>query len=139
MYRRAWARVSRNGKVLGALAFLLLVTQALTVMTVAFSPDSSSATTATTPTCLDGSKSGPIVAPNSSVAIIKPIFTSTPYSQYAYGSFYAFYKTYVGAKGNITTHLDWLNTSVKSGTGYSSGWGHTNPLYSFLNSPAARN
>lgn len=88
--------------------------------------------------CLDGGASGPLVPQNLSVALIKPIFTSTPYSQYAYGSFYAFYKRYLGARGNITTNLDWLNTSVKSGMGYSSGWGHTYPLYAFLVSAAAR-
>ena len=88
--------------------------------------------------CLDGVNSGPLVPSNISVAVIKPVFTSTPYSQYPYGSFYAFYKKYVNANGNITTNLDWLNTSVKSGVAYNSGWGHTFPLYSFLNSQAAR-
>jgi hypothetical protein len=71
--------------------------------------------------------------------VIKPVFTSTPYSQYAYGSFYAFYKAYRGATGNITTHLNWLNTSVMSGMQYSDGWGHTYPLYSFISSEAAKN
>ncbi len=88
--------------------------------------------------CLGGGDSPPFVPSNFSVAVVKPIFTATPYSQYAYGSFYAFYKKYAGATGNITTDLGWLNTSVKSGTGYNSGWGHSLPIYDFLTSAAAR-
>ena len=72
------------------------------------------------------------------IALIKPVFTATPYSQYAYGSFYAFYHKYGGVKGNITTNLDWLNTSVSSGMGYNSGWGHSLGLYSFLTSQNAQ-
>jgi len=94
-------------------------------------------TTITVPTCLEGGSSGPRVSPGYRVAAIKPIFTSTPYSQYEYGSFYAFYQKYFGATGNITTDLDWLNTSVISGMGYNDGWGHTSPLYSFLSSKEA--
>ena len=89
--------------------------------------------------CLDGGTSGVSVPANLSVAVVKPIFTSTPYSQYPYGSFYAFFKKYDGAVGNITSNLDWLNTSVTSGMKYNSGWGHTLPLYLFLTSAAARN
>ena len=90
-------------------------------------------------TCLDGGKLGPTVSPNLTVAVVKPVFTSTPYSQYPYGSFYAFFKKYDGAVGNITNNLDWLRTNVASGMSYNSGWGHTLPLYSFLASSAAKN
>jgi hypothetical protein len=89
--------------------------------------------------CLDGGPTGPRIPLNVSVAVIKPIFTSTPYSQYPTGSFYAFYKKYVHTSGNITTDLDWLVTSIKSGMGYLSGWGHTFPLYEFLASDSAKN
>ncbi len=88
--------------------------------------------------CLDGGTSGPSVPTNLSVAVVKPIFTSTPYSQYPHGSFYAFYKKYAGAVGNITANLGWLSTSVASGMKYNSGWGHTLPLYLFLTSVAAK-
>lgn len=75
---------------------------------------------------------------NISIAVVEPVFTSTPYSQYPFGSFYAFYRTYHATTGNITTNLQWLNTSVKSGLKYASGWGHTLPLYEFFRSSAAR-
>lgn len=42
--------------------------------------------------CLDGGKLGFSVPRNLTVAVVKPIFTPTPYSQYPYGSFYAFFK-----------------------------------------------
>jgi hypothetical protein len=80
-----------------------------------------------------------MVPPGVSVAIIMPIFTSTPYSQYPVGSFYAFYKLYLGTSGNFTGKLDWLNTSVTSGYSYARGWGHSYPIYSFLTSGAAAN
>lgn len=72
------------------------------------------------------------------IALIKPVFTATPYSQYAFGSFYAFYHKYGMVNGNITTNLDWLNTSVSSGMRYNSGWGHSLGLYSFLTSQNAQ-
>ena len=87
--------------------------------------------------CLNGGSSGSRVPLNASVAVIKPVFTSTPYSQYPSGSFYAFYKKYTHAAGNITTNLGWLSTSVKFGMSYLNGWGHTFPLFQFLSSPSA--
>ena len=82
----------------------------------------------------------PILVPDSTrVALVMPVFTSTPYSQYMQGSFYAFYHKYASQDGNITTDLDWLSTSVASGLKLSSGWGNSFPLYEFLNSTASRN
>jgi len=75
---------------------------------------------------------------NIKVVVVKPIFTSTPYSQYPIGSFYAFYKKYRTVTGNITGNLDWLSTPVRSGMTFSSGWGGTYSLYHFLTSRAAR-
>ena len=98
---------------------------------------STATATAAARTCLDGGTSGPTIPLNVSVAVVKPVFTATPYSQYASGSFYAFYKKYSKAVGNITTDLQWLNTSVKSGLGYNQGWGHSDVLYDFLASAAA--
>src|SRR5271157_1644905 len=89
-------------------------------------------------TCLDRSGQ-PRVSPSTRVALVQPIFTATPYSQYIYGSFYAFYKKYYSAVGNITTDLKLLNTSVVSGKSFNFGWGHSYPLYSFMKSKAAQN
>jgi hypothetical protein len=89
-------------------------------------------------TCL--SKPGsPMVTNSTRVALIQPIFTATPYSQYITGSFYAFYQKYAKATTNITTDLDWLNTSVSSARKFNLYWGHSYPLYQFLQSKAARN
>lgn len=107
-------------------------------MVHALSSEFTQSSTVGSGTCLDGGIPGTGIPLNVSVAIVKPVFTSTPYSQYNYGSFYAFYHKYRGATGNITTDLGWLNTSVLSGIKYNSGWGHTYPLYAFFISPAAR-
>ena len=74
-----------------------------------------------------------------SVALVKPVFTSTPYSEYRWGSFYAFYHKYASSSGNITTDLGMLKTSVALGLNYASGWGHSYPFYLFFRSQAARN
>ncbi len=89
--------------------------------------------------CLNGGPPTAMVPGNVTVAVVKPVFTSTPYSQYTNGSYYAFFRKYLAATGNITTDLGWLSTSVRRGTAYNSGWGHTLPLYNFLSSAAARN
>lgn len=98
-----------------------------------------STTNATAPvTCLN--KPGlRVVSPSTRVALIQPIFTATPYSQYLSSSFYAFYKKYATTSGNITTDLKWLNTSVTVARGFSSNWGHSFPLYQFMQSKAAQN
>jgi len=90
-------------------------------------------------TCL--ARPGPpfIVSNSTRVALVKPIFTATPYSQYIYGSFYAFYKKHAASVGNITTDLNLLNTTVTSGMNFNFGWGHSYPLYTFMKSTAARN
>lgn len=86
------------------------------------------------------------------VAVVRPIFTATPYSLYEYGSFYAFYARHVGDHGNITTDLNLLSTNVSSGQGfegagyqysvstkgYNQGWGASYGLYTFVTSPSAR-
>jgi hypothetical protein len=94
----------------------------------------------TASTCLDGSGQ-PVVPSTTRIAVIQPIFTATPYSQYIYGSFYAFYSKHASANlgANITTDLKLLNTSIASGIGFNFGWGHSYPLYSFLKSKQAQN
>ena len=57
------------------------------------------------------------------VAVVQPVFTSTPYSQYASGSFYAFYAKNQGVSTNVTTNLDLLSTGVSTGLGFREGWG----------------
>jgi hypothetical protein len=120
-----------------------IVLLVLLLSTFAPSAPSASTTSSQTPskypaTCLEGGTPVPPVPPKVSVAVVKPIFTSTPYSQYPTGSFYAFYKKYHTVTGNITSNLDWLSTRVKSGMTFDSGWGRTYSLYSFLVSQAAR-
>jgi len=97
-------------------------------------------TTTQASTCLDGSGQ-PLVSPSTRVALVQPIFTATPYSQYIFGSFYDFYSKYLSVKPgvNITTDLNLLNTSVASGLRFNSGWGHSFPLYTFMKSHAAQN
>ena len=76
---------------------------------------------------------------NQRIALINPIFTSTPYSQYPDGSFYAFYHKYAHSSvTNITTDLSWLSTSVSSGLNYGGGWGLSYGLFVFMNSQEAR-
>lgn len=105
--------------------------------TTATSTNTSTNTTQVS-SCL--SKTGQfMVSPRTRVAVVEPIFTATPYSQYIYGSFYAFYKNHAKAVGNITTDLKLLNTSVLSGTHFNFGWGHSYPLYQFLTSKGAQN
>ena len=71
------------------------------------------------------------------IALIQPILTSTPYSQYDAGSFYAFYAKESGVTTNVTTNLDLLSTNVSSGSGYNQGWGLSFGEYQFFTSQAA--
>ena len=73
------------------------------------------------------------------VAVVEPVFTSTPYSQYASGSFYAFYAKNQGVSTDVTTNLDLLSTDVSSGFGFREGWGLSYGFYKFLTSPTAIN
>jgi hypothetical protein len=73
------------------------------------------------------------------VALVQPILTATPYSQYSYGSFYAFYAKEQGVTTNVTTNLNFLSTNVTSGSGYLGGWGLSYPTYEFLTSQTAVN
>jgi N,N-dimethylformamidase beta subunit-like, C-terminal len=90
-------------------------------------------------TCLYSNSSAPLVEPSARIALVEPIFTSTPYSQYKTGSFYAFYSAYGSTEGNITSDLNWLSTPVSSGMEYGGGWGLSDSLYRFVDSDAARN
>jgi len=73
------------------------------------------------------------------IALVQPILTSTPYSQYESGSFYAFYAKESGVITNVTTNLDLLSTDISSGYGYNHGWGLSYGMYQFLTSQAAVN
>ncbi|HEV2389201.1 MAG TPA: hypothetical protein VGS04_00605, partial [Nitrososphaerales archaeon] len=73
------------------------------------------------------------------IALIQPILTSTPYSQYPLGSFYAFYAAEKGVTTNVTTNLNLLSTNVSSGYTYHGGWGHSYGEYQFFTSPTAVN
>lgn len=88
-------------------------------------------------TCLNNASMPSLVRSTARIALVKPVFTATPYSQYEGGSFYAFYHKYGNTKGNITANLGWLNTSVSSGMRYNSGWGLSHTLYQFLSSQSA--
>jgi hypothetical protein len=81
----------------------------------------------------------PQVVKSLRIAVVQPIFTSTPYSQYASGSFYAFYAKYTGVSTNVTTDLNLLSTDVSSGFGYQQGWGLSYGFYKFLTSQTALN
>lgn len=71
------------------------------------------------------------------IALIQPILTATPYSQYASGSFYAFYKQESGVTTNVTTKLNLLSTDVSSGYGFNQGWGLSYGTYLFFNTAFA--
>lgn len=72
------------------------------------------------------------------IAVVQPLFTSTPYSQYRFGSFYAFYTKYHSVGGNITTDLGWLSTDLSSGYNFYHGWGLSYGLYQYLTSQSAK-
>jgi hypothetical protein len=71
------------------------------------------------------------------VALIQPLLTATPYSQYDTGSFYAFYEKEEGVTTNVTTSLDLLSTNVSSGSGFRQGWGLSRGMYVFFTSLTA--
>lgn len=73
------------------------------------------------------------------IALIQPVLTSTPYSQYGAGSFYAFYAKEKGVTTNVTTNLNLLSTNVSSGYTYNNGWGLSYGEYQFFTSQAAVN
>jgi hypothetical protein len=72
------------------------------------------------------------------IALVQPILTSTPYSQYGRGSFYAFYAREHGVTTNVTTDLDLLSTNVSSGSGFNQGWGLSEGMYRFFTFPMAK-
>jgi hypothetical protein len=71
------------------------------------------------------------------IALIQPLLTATPYSQYDSGSFYAFYAKEAGVTTNVTTNLDLLSTNVANGSGFNQGWGLSHGTYVFFMSPLA--
>jgi len=73
------------------------------------------------------------------VALVQPILTSTPYSQYESGSFYAFYAKESGVTTNVTANLDLLSTDLSSGYGYNKGWGLSYGMDQFFTSQTAAN
>ncbi len=73
------------------------------------------------------------------IAVVQPVLTSTPYSQYNSGSFYAFYAKEQGVNANVTTNLNLLSTNVSSGYGFQQGWGLSYGMYRFLMSQEAVN
>jgi len=81
----------------------------------------------------------PQVVKSLRIAVVQPVFTSTPYSQYPTGSFYAFYGKNTGVATNVTTNLSLLSTDVSSGFGFNRGWGLSYGYYQFLTSPMAAN
>jgi hypothetical protein len=103
------------------------------VMATMFGTLTSATSSASPQTCLNNSYGFPFPR-EFKVAVVKPIFTSTPYSEYSYGSFYAFYRLHPKVSGMITGDLGFLKTNVSNGLGYHDGWGLSLPLYSFLSS-----
>ena len=71
------------------------------------------------------------------IALIQPVLTATPYSQYKGGSFYAFYAKEKGVTTNVTTNLNLLSTNVSSGFGFNQGWGLSYGEYQFFTSQTA--
>lgn len=71
------------------------------------------------------------------IALVQPVLTSTPYSQYDSGSFYAFYHREAGVTANVTSNLDLLSTNVSSGYGFNQGWGLSLGMYQFFTSKTA--
>jgi hypothetical protein len=73
------------------------------------------------------------------IAVIQPILTATPYSQYDTGSFYAFYAKESGVTTNVTAAADLalLSTNVSSGSGFNDGWGLSYGMYKFITSQTA--
>lgn len=126
--------------VLTGLAWLLFGTVFLQAPAVsnASMATSTSSTAVSGRTCLDGA-APPMVNASQQIALVKPVFTATPYSQYGSGSgsFYEFYQTYRNVAGNLTSNLQWLQMPVSSGEGYGNGWGLSGALYQFMKSPSA--
>jgi hypothetical protein len=81
----------------------------------------------------------PAVVSSLRIALVQPVLTSTPYSQYGSGSFYEFYAKESGVTTNVTTNLDLLSTNVSSGLGYNGGWGLSYGEYEFFTSHMAAN
>jgi len=80
----------------------------------------------------------PTIVSGLHVALIQQVLTSTPYSQYNTGSFYAFYAKEKGVTTNVTTNLNLLSTNVSSSYGYNEGWGASYQTYLFFNSILAK-
>ncbi|HKT21723.1 MAG TPA: hypothetical protein VJR06_03755 [Nitrososphaerales archaeon] len=79
----------------------------------------------------------PSVVGSMRIALVQPILTATPYSQYPDGSFYAFYAKELGVTTDVTTDLNLLTTNVSSGYGFDKGWGLSAGMFRFFNSSIA--
>jgi hypothetical protein len=66
-----------------------------------------------------------------------PTFTSTPYSEYAYGSFYAFYINH-SADTMVKTDLNLLSTPITQGEAFNQGWGQDIMIYLFFSQGPAK-
>ena len=122
-----------------ALTASAVIPGAATTVTGATTESSSTGVSSSTSqyvTCLNGN-GPPLVQSTTRVALVQPVFTSTPYTDYNFGSYYAFYHRYQQANGNITSDLRWLNTSTSIAAGYNFGWGHSYPLFVFMTSEEA--
>lgn len=127
---------ARGGNLRVRLAFVVLC--AITVILLSsvtgtdfgFS-DPSSTDVSARPSASSSELSNPITAGNSNprIAFVQPIFTKTAYT-YAFYNFYSIYRS--STEPFITTDLDFLNVSVKS------GWKWSKRLAEFLNSVKAK-
>jgi N,N-dimethylformamidase beta subunit-like, C-terminal len=69
--------------------------------------------------------------PSQRIALVMPLFTSTPYAG-SPQSFYAFYAKHDASVGNVTSDLTMLSTPVSAGYGFNSGWGQDEGLFSMF-------
>lgn len=115
---------------LGSVAILVTLIVAFGSSSVALIAAHDSAVSRLSEVQKSGASSSTVSSENElRVAVVKPIFSDTAYSS----AFYNFYWKYGHSnEPYITTDLDWLNVTVKSGWQWSTG------LHTFLNSPKAR-
>ncbi|HUH99996.1 MAG TPA: hypothetical protein VLX56_00020 [Nitrososphaerales archaeon] len=72
-------------------------------------------------------------------AVVKPVFTTTPYSMGGNNSFYDFYRLDGNVTGNTTANIGMLSSNISRAQSYNDGWGLSYWLYLFLTSQVARN
>lgn len=144
--REGIARPGRARAWTTALTLVLLVVLPTPILAAVQSSSVSSSGGGTpAPACFGGDRVNndsliPGIVSSLRIAALMPVLTSTPYSQYKSGSFYAFYSKYqnVSVGKNVTTDLSMLETPVSSGYSFDGGWGLSYGLYQFLTSPTAK-